>query len=101
MHFIGNFSYLTDQEASAENERRHGNFSMIVEADTTEQALDFFRQRLVSFRTSSTLFSGHCTIFITQLLEFEQFPKEEAVSVESKIICRRSGNAFYLVYSAH
>lgn len=79
MYFIGNFQYLTDQQAESEKERRHGDFSMMIQADAAEQALDRFRQRLKDFHDSASFFEGRCTIYITQLLEFDQFPDKEAV----------------------
>jgi hypothetical protein len=79
MYFIGNFQYLTDQQQENEKDRRHGNFSMMIQADSADRALDHFRRRLVEFHRSSALFQGRCTIYITQLLEFDQFPGDEAV----------------------
>lgn len=79
MYFIGNFQYLTNQQQGNETERRHGLFSMMVQAASSEQALDKFRQRLMLFKQSSSLFEGNCTIYITQLLEFDQMPVDEAV----------------------
>jgi hypothetical protein len=81
MYFIGNFQYLTDQEQENEKERRHGNFSMMIQADAPDQALEHFRRRLVEFHSSSAFFEGRCVIYITQLLEFDQFPKNEAVMI--------------------
>jgi hypothetical protein len=79
MYFIGNFQYLTDQQKKNEQERRHGSFSMIIQTDSADQALELFRQRLCEFHRSSTFFEGHCIIYISQLLEFDHFPDEEAV----------------------
>lgn len=79
MYFIGNFQYLTDQQKENEAERRHGLFSMMVQADSANMALDKFRERLDAFRQSSSLFEGHCAIYISQVLEFSQPPQEEAV----------------------
>jgi hypothetical protein len=79
MYFIGNFQYLSDQQKESEAERRHGLFSMMVQADSADLALDNFRQRLSAFRQSSSLFEGRCTIYISQLLEFDQIPQEDAV----------------------
>ena len=79
MYFIGNFQYLTDQQRENEAERRHGVFSMMVQAPTAEEALERFRRRLIEFRTSATFFEGRCHIFISQLLEFDQVPESEAV----------------------
>lgn len=79
MYFIGNFQYLTDQINENEKEQRHGLFSMMVQAESADQALDKFRMRLTTFRQSSSFFEGHCTIFISHLLEFDQVPQHEAV----------------------
>ncbi|MDA8138378.1 MAG: hypothetical protein M0036_06935 [Desulfobacteraceae bacterium] len=79
MYFIGNFQYLTNQQQGSEVERRHGFFSMMVQAASSQVALEKFRQRLDLFRQSSSLFEGQCTIYISQLLEFDQVPTQEAV----------------------
>lgn len=79
MYFIGNFQYLTNQQHGNEVERRHGLFSMMVQAESSEQALEKFRQRITLFQQSSSLFEGQCAIYITQLLEFDQVPESEAV----------------------
>ena len=79
MYFIGNFQYLSDQQKESEDERRHGLFSMMVQANSADMALEIFRQRLSAFRHSSSLFEGRCTIYISQLLEFNQLPQEDAV----------------------
>jgi hypothetical protein len=79
MYFIGNFQYLSDRQKENEAERRHGLFSMMVQADSADMALDKFRQRLATFRQSSSLFEGRCTIYIGQLLEFNQLPQEDAI----------------------
>jgi hypothetical protein len=34
---------------------------------------------LTLFRQSSSLFEGHCSIYISHLLEFDQVPAQEAV----------------------
>jgi hypothetical protein len=79
MYFIGNFQHVSDQKSEDPNKRRHGSFSMMVEADTMDSALDKFRERLMAFRATTAFFDGYCTIYITQLLEFENFPSQEAV----------------------
>lgn len=79
MYFIGNFQYVTDQQKQSEAERRHGLFSMVVQADTGNAALEKFRDRIVAFRQTSSLFEGRCAIYISQLLEFSQLPDKEAV----------------------
>ena len=84
MYFIGNFQHISDQQAENEQDRRHGDFSMMVKADTAESALDKFRQHLVDFKESATFFEGQCEIYITQLLEFDQIPQNEAVILNFK-----------------
>jgi hypothetical protein len=79
MYYIGNFQYVTDRQNQIEIERRHGDFSMLVEAESSEDALQLFRSRMISFRESSGLFPGDCEIYITQLLEFANLPSTEAV----------------------
>jgi len=84
MYFIGNFQHISDQQSNNENERRHGSFSMMVIADTMNDALDKFRHKLTEYRGSTTFFEGKCTIYITQLLEFDKFPHEEAIMLNFK-----------------
>lgn len=57
---------------------------MMVSADTINDALGKFRQKLVTYRKSTTFFEGKCTIYITQLLEFDKFPQQEAVMMNFK-----------------
>jgi hypothetical protein len=84
MYFIGIFQHLSDQQAGNEQDRRHGSFSMMVEADSAESATEKFRQRLANFKEATTFFEGRCTIYISQLLEFEHFPQQEAVILNFK-----------------
>jgi hypothetical protein len=84
MYFIGNFQHISHQLADDENERRHGSFSMMVTADKTNDAVEKFRRKLLVYKESTTFFDGRSTIFITQLLEFDQFPQDEAIMVNFK-----------------
>lgn len=84
MYFIGNFQHISDQQAKNESQRRHGSFSMMVSADTMDDALENFRLRLVEFNKSTTFFDGQCTIYLTQILEFDQIPQQEAVLLNLK-----------------
>jgi hypothetical protein len=84
MYFVADFQHLTDQQAENEQDRRHGSFSMIVKADSAESALEKFRQRLLMFKNSTTFFEGRCTIFVSQLIEFDQFPQQDAVILNFK-----------------
>ena len=84
MYFIGNFQHVSQQLAENENERRHGSFSMMVSADSTNEAMEKFRKKLLAYRKSTTFFEGRSTIFITQLLEFKRFPQDEAIMLNFK-----------------
>ena len=84
MYYIGNFTFFTDQEQDQEKNRRYGDFSMMIEADSSENAMTLFRRRLEAFRMTSSFFTGKCKIYISQLLEFEQVPRQEAVLLNLK-----------------
>ncbi|MCP4745068.1 MAG: hypothetical protein GY874_02850 [Desulfobacteraceae bacterium] len=84
MYFIGNFSYVTDQQKADESDRRHGAFSMIAVAASPEQATTMLRERLVKYKKSSSFFTGQCSIYLSQLLEFDHFPENEAVLINLK-----------------
>jgi len=79
MKFIGLFSHMTHQEQAAESDRRHGEFSLIVEAENPDQAVRMFRDRILDYRTHRQFFEGACTIYLNQLLEFDVFPKAAAM----------------------
>ena len=84
MYFIANFQHVSDQQFAREEDRRHGSFSMMVAASTSEQALEKFREKLVEFNQATTFFKGKSNIYISQLLEFEKFPKNEAIILNFK-----------------
>ena len=86
MKFIGLFSHMTNQEQLDEADRRHGEFSMIAEAEGPEQAIGMFRDRIVGFRNSRQFFEGVSKIFLNQLLEFDEFPKAGAVMLSFKSV---------------
>ena len=50
MYYIGNFQYVADRQNRSENDRRYGDFSMVAKAESSEDALQLFRRKLVSFR---------------------------------------------------
>jgi hypothetical protein len=79
MIYIGNFLHATNQEQSKERDRRHGEFTLIVETADAETALNLFRERLLTYRRVRDFFQGECSIFLTQLYELKAFPKKEAL----------------------
>ena len=86
MYFIGNFTYATSQEETREEDRRHGEFSLIVDADNPYLAILKFKDRIVNYREMSDLFQGNCFIYLIQLIELDQFPVDEAMMFNYKSI---------------
>ncbi|MGB5984744.1 MAG: hypothetical protein WBG37_05510 [Desulfobacterales bacterium] len=86
MVFIGTFFYATNQQEVAELDRRHGEFTLIVEADNNRGAIDLFKARIEQLRESSEFFQGNCTIYFNQLLEFHNFPRSEAMLLNIRSI---------------
>ncbi len=84
MLYIGNFLVLTDQEKVAENDRRHGEFSLIIEAVDTPAALRAFKGCILENRQEKDFFPGDCQIFLIQLLEFDRLPVNRAMMLTYK-----------------
>ena len=84
MYFIGNFVHSTNQEEMMEADRRHGEFSLIIDAETPVAALRKFRDKIVNYRETSDFFQGDCNVYLIQLFEFDQFPVEEAMMLNYK-----------------
>ena len=78
MIYIGKFLHATNQQRTKEENRRHGEFNLIIEADSEKDAIAKFRDRIVEFRETSELFEGDCSIYMVHLLELEEFPKDRA-----------------------
>jgi hypothetical protein len=79
MIYIGSFLHVTNQEEGGEEDRRHGEFDLIIEASSTEEAIDKFRRKIMAYRMSRDFFEGDCDIFFSQLLEFQYLPRKEPV----------------------
>jgi len=84
MLFIGQFLHITNQEEVEEADRRHGEFYMIIEAENEQLAIGKFRRRLMDYRVGSDFFVGDCSIFMVQLLEFDRFPRDNAMVLNYK-----------------
>jgi hypothetical protein len=79
MIYLGNFLFLTNQEAAEAKERRHGSFSLVVNAPDEATAVAFFKTRIEQYREESSFFEGACKVFFMQLVEFDRFPENQAV----------------------
>ena len=86
MIYIGNFVYLTNQEQEAEAERRHGEFSLMVQAEESQSAIDLFRTKIVETRNATEMLGGECRIFFIQLIEMDMLPENHPMIVNFKSI---------------
>lgn len=84
MIFIGKFFYLTSQQEIEEQERRHGEFDLIIEAVDGESAFLKFKRRIEEIREKGGFFQGQTRIFFIQLLEFDRFPRNQALMLNLK-----------------
>jgi hypothetical protein len=84
MLYIGNFLFVTNQQNTKENSRRHGGFNMVIDAPSESAALQKFRQRLFDYGKESSFFEGRCRIFLVNIMEFNHIPKKQAVMLSYK-----------------
>jgi hypothetical protein len=84
MIFIGNFLYVSNQQSDEETERRHGDFTLIVEADSSDEAIALFQQRIGRYKETEKFFEGACRIFFLKLLELNRFPRSQALMINFK-----------------
>jgi hypothetical protein len=78
MIYIGKFLHATNQQVEEESERRHGEFNLIIEAESQDVAFRKFKERITEFRDTSDLFEGDCSIYMVHLLELNELPKNGA-----------------------
>jgi hypothetical protein len=81
---MGSFYYVSNQEEELDTNRRHGEFNLTIEADSTEVAVKLFKSRIMALQKSRVFFGGDCSIFFTQLQEFEELPRTEALILNYK-----------------
>jgi hypothetical protein len=84
MFYIGKFLHMTNQQSTEESERRHGEFNLIVQAQNSQEAIEYFKERIIDSRENSDL--GECAIYIAHLLELEEFPSDRAKMLYYKSI---------------
>lgn len=84
MIYVGHFLHRTNQEEIEEDNRRHGDFTLIVEADDQETAIEYFKDRLSYFKDNSDFFEGSCKIYFVQMLAFDQLPEKQPVMINYK-----------------
>lgn len=84
--YIGNFLHVTNQEETLEEDRRHGEFNLIVRANNMEEAIDKFGRSIHQYRETTDFFQGDCTIYFVELLEFENLPDYQAKMLNYKSV---------------
>lgn len=84
MIYIGSFLHTTNQQEESEADRRHGEFNLLIDAESREAALHLFRERIDHFRKTTALFEGECRIFLSRLLEFDEISKANAILTNYK-----------------
>ena len=56
MIYIGKFLHATNQQEIEESERRHGEFNLIIEAESQDAAVNKFKERIVGFREKKKVY---------------------------------------------
>ncbi len=84
MLFIGSFLYRSGEEKTEPDQRRHGEFCLMVDADNTEEAIGRFKEKIEQVSISGGFFEGRCSVFIYQLLGVERFSKTRAMMLNFK-----------------
>lgn len=79
MIYIGKFLYTNNQQLSDETDRRNGEFNLIIDAETQPQAIEKFNQRISDARENSSLFEGHCKVYLLSLIELDRAPQNSAI----------------------
>lgn len=79
MIYIGSFLHATNLEQPLEEDRRHGEFNLMIEASSAEEAVNKFKEKILAYRMLRDFFQGDCDIFFSQLLEFRNLPRKEPV----------------------
>jgi hypothetical protein len=86
MIYIGHFLYTTNQQEAAEEERRHGEFDLMIRTETRTEALHRFKKRIHEFKEKSSLFEGECRIFLVQMLELDEISEDTVVMTHYKSV---------------
>ena len=86
MLYIGNFHFFSNQQAEAEESRRHGEFNLIVEAETVNSAVESFLSHILTVRKSGEMLEGDCNIYFSNLIEMDRFPKSNAAMLNFKSV---------------
>ncbi len=78
MIYIGKFLHMVNQQKKKEVNRRHGEFHLLIEAESREAALQKFQDRIREAREKTDFFEGECWIYLIHLLEMSDLPRQKA-----------------------
>ncbi len=77
MHYLGQFSFFEEHE---NKNRYYGFFNCIVEADSPEKAVGLFSSHIRKTRKPCDLFHGITDIFLNDVIEIKQLPKDGIIT---------------------
>jgi hypothetical protein len=66
-------AHLTFDE---ENHKKHGYFTMLLSADSAEEAVSSIRDKLMAVRNGSHAFDDVDEIYLDDIIEIERFPEK-------------------------
>lgn len=72
MLYIGHFSF---DELGEKQEKRHGNFTCVVDSTDVERALEGFKSTIEKMKTKSRHFAGIAAVYIEDIFEIQKVPE--------------------------
>jgi len=70
MRYMAHFTF------DEENHKKHGYFTMLLSADSAEEAVRSIRDKLMAIRNGSHAFDDVDEIYLDDIIEIEQFPEK-------------------------
>lgn len=70
MRYMAHFTF------DEENHNKHGYFTMLLSADSAEEAVSSMRDKLMAIRNGSHAFDDVDEIYLDDIIEIERFPEE-------------------------
>jgi hypothetical protein len=78
MIYIGKFLHTSNQQEKSNAKRRHGEFNLLVSANSKKAAVEKFKKCISETRESADFFEGDCQIYLVHILEMENIPADRA-----------------------
>ena len=77
MIYIGHFSF---DEIGLEQEVRYGYFSMVVDTDNVEHAVNEFKELILSMKKTEDVFQRIVAVYMEDVIELQHVPKKAIVT---------------------